>query len=114
MSGDCRPTQESVDNFITMAKQQYGDDRWVSPQSLAWPSINDRAIRYAWRRTEGGDRKKWGLNNDLSWFSKCSGTAWRGSYLEGTVVRIAAVSRALSSRCWLVILPACCWPLIKA
>jgi hypothetical protein len=61
-------------------KAEVGDSRWVSPEVWRLPIVQGSVTRWWAVRGEGGNRRKWGLEEDLSWFRTCPDTAWKAKY----------------------------------
>jgi hypothetical protein len=83
----CSTTEQDVLEKIDAIKEEFGDRRWVSPESWDLPKIQEQELWWHAKRTQGRTRQKWGLEEDLSWFTSCPDTAWDAIYLTGLVVR---------------------------
>jgi hypothetical protein len=74
--------RETVDNM-----RSHGNGRFITPDVLSLPSINGNVPTYTAVGTEGSDRRKWGLNEDLASFHTCPDTSWSATFLQARTVR---------------------------
>lgn len=83
----CSTTEQEVLDRIDAVKADVGDSRWVSPEVWAFPRIQNQELFWWPKRYIGGNRWKWGLEEDLSWFHTCPDTAWNAVHFVDYMVR---------------------------
>jgi hypothetical protein len=91
-----------VRKFVDGVKEAYGNPRWVTPLVGELPRVAGWLPRYTEQITEGNDRRKWGVEDDLFWFSSCPDTAWLATLYAANVV--CAMLSAVLVTCRLLLL----------